>query len=165
MHHTLIFLPVGIPGMGKTTLGRFLESAAHNVKLILPNSTQHATVNFTRVSYDVVFTQLQVDYTKSNPECDPVAAFDIIRPFADKEFMKQIKDACTSYKERDNDIEKSIMKLRGEKEDVKRTQIDIVYIDKNNTPDIWKANSQIIKDIAMEETGKSVITSVLLLPS
>jgi hypothetical protein len=37
-------------------LGRFLESAAHNVKLILPNATQPATVNFTRVSYDVVFT-------------------------------------------------------------------------------------------------------------
>ncbi len=70
MHHTLIFLPVGIPGMGKTTLGRFLESAAHNVKLVLPNSSQPASVNFIRVSYDVVFTQLQVDYTKSNPECD-----------------------------------------------------------------------------------------------
>ena len=116
MHHTLIFLPVGIPGMGKTTLGRFLESAAHNVKLILPNTSQPATVNFTRVSYDIVFTPLQLDYTKSNPECDPVAAFDIIRPFADKEFMKQIKDACTSYRERENDTELSVMKstLRAE---------------------------------------------------
>jgi signal recognition particle GTPase len=25
---TLVFLPVGVPGMGKTTLGRFLESAS-----------------------------------------------------------------------------------------------------------------------------------------
>ena len=27
-HKTLVFLPVGVPGMGKTTLGRFLESAS-----------------------------------------------------------------------------------------------------------------------------------------
>jgi|LauGreDrversion4_2_1035121.scaffolds.fasta_scaffold400730_1 hypothetical protein len=43
--------------------------------------------------------------------------------------------------------------------------INIVYIDKNNTPDIWQPNSQMIKDIAREEAGKSVITSVLLLPT
>jgi hypothetical protein len=63
-----------------------------------------------------------MDYTKSNPECDPVAAFDIIRPFADKEFMKQIKDACTLYKVREEEFDLSVMKstLRGEKEDEKR---------------------------------------------
>ncbi len=29
--------------------------------------------------------------------------------------------------------------------------IDILYVDKNNTPEIWGANSQMIKDIANEE--------------
>jgi signal recognition particle GTPase len=30
-HQTLVFLPVGIPGMGKTTLGRFLETASNRL--------------------------------------------------------------------------------------------------------------------------------------
>lgn len=54
LHQTLVFLPVGIPGMGKTTLGRYLELASQNIKLTLIKGNIH----FTRVSYDIVFSQL-----------------------------------------------------------------------------------------------------------
>lgn len=37
------------------------------------------------------------------------------------------------------------------------TTIDILYVDKNNTPDIWDLNSKILKKIASEESGLSII--------
>ena len=70
--------------MGKTTLGRFLESASQNLRM----SDANVKVHFTRVSYDMVFSKLQLDYVTSNPEADQVAAFDLIRPKADEVFME-----------------------------------------------------------------------------
>ena len=77
-HHTLIFLPVGVPGMGKTTLGRFLESASQALRVVLPDGKTHGTVNFTRVSYDHIFTELRDQHCRENPGCCTIAAFDIV---------------------------------------------------------------------------------------
>ena len=43
--------------------------------------------------------------------------------------------------------------------------LEILYVDKNNTPDIWKANSQMLKTIVEEDNGRSIIKTVLLLPN
>lgn len=69
--------------MGKTTLGRFLEKASQHIRLNLANGVTQVKVNFVRVSYDKIFSQLQLEHVTSNPDADPVAAFDIIRPLAD----------------------------------------------------------------------------------
>jgi broad-specificity NMP kinase len=87
LHQILVFLPVGVPGMGKTTLGRYLESAASNVNIVMDNG-RFLKANFTRVSYDIVFSTLQAEYMKQNPEADFIAAFDIIRPKADEVFLR-----------------------------------------------------------------------------
>ena len=52
----LVFLPVGVPGMGKTTLGRFLESVAKHIEVQIRGFP--VRVLFKRVSYDIVFTDL-----------------------------------------------------------------------------------------------------------
>ena len=114
---TLVFMPAGVPGMGKTTIGRFLESAAKSLTLMIKG--QPARMIFKRISYDVVFSGLQSVYRKEHPEVSFLQAFEVIRPHADKQFLDMIHEACKfTQKNLDDDI-----------------IIDIVYIDKNNTPD------------------------------
>lgn len=87
---------------------------------------------------------------RENPEADQVAAFDIIRPQADEAFLSQIRSACLAY---------HALPRSGE-----TATLDILYVDKNNTPDSWELNSKVLRKIAADETGKSVIQTVLLVP-
>jgi hypothetical protein len=41
--------------------------------------------------------------------------------------------------------------------DQSERSLEILYVDKNNTPDSWELNSKILKQIAEEENGKSLI--------
>ena len=78
--------------MGKTTIARFLESAAKNIKLTIKGKPTR--VVFKRISYDVVFSSLQAIFLKAHPDIEFQAAFDFIRAEADVNFLKMIKDAC-----------------------------------------------------------------------
>jgi hypothetical protein len=162
LHQTLVFFPVGIPGMGKTTFGRFLESASQHI--LLKGSTQ-VKVNFVRVSYDKVFTQLQTEYVQENPDADQVAAFDIIRPLADARFESQIRDACKSYK---STLTISARKRFASEEtltvSLDHLSIDIIYVDKNNTPDKWEVLTKLMRSIQEEDREESVIQTILLIP-
>ena len=68
----LFLVPVGLPGMGKSTL-------AQNVKLslILPAIEYHL------ISYDSIVKSQIEKYTKLHPEVSFHEAFDIVRPLAD----------------------------------------------------------------------------------
>jgi hypothetical protein len=73
--------------------------------------------------------------------------------------MQQIKDACTRYRSPDLQIKKALASSTAS------PNLDILYVDKNNTPDIWLANSQMMKTIVDEDNGRSIIKTVLLLPN
>ena len=80
---------------------------------------------------------------RENPEADQVAAFDIIRPQADEAFLSQIRQACLAY--------------QGLPRSAETATLDILYVDKNNTPDSWELNSKILRKISQEEAGRSLI--------
>ncbi len=81
--------------------------------------------------------------------------------------MHEIKEACVKYKYAVTGQRRNRTQSLDDKVTPSEVaqSIDIVYIDKNNTPDIWQTNSKMLKNIADEEIGKSVIKTVLLLPS
>lgn len=71
--------------------------------------------------------ELNAQYLKAHPGCEMQEAFDYIRDDADNSFKQQIKDLCLySPSLPDQKLKNSI---------------DIIYIDKNNTPDHWDINS------------------------
>lgn len=54
-----IFVPIGLPGMGKTTLSRYLSS---NSKILFANGQQSQQVDFIKISYDRMLTDNQKQY-------------------------------------------------------------------------------------------------------
>jgi broad-specificity NMP kinase len=90
-----ILVPIGLPGMGKTTLSRFLNvtskgafkvnfSGKLNEKLGLnqQNST-NIRLDFQKISYDRILTGNATQYCEAHPEAGMHEAIDIIRDKAD----------------------------------------------------------------------------------
>ena len=75
MLHTkrLFFIPVGLPGMGKSTLAKKLRSLKH--------------VTLTRISYDSILEDKAVEYARKHPGVPFHESIDIIRSKTDKEYL------------------------------------------------------------------------------
>ena len=90
-----ILVPIGLPGMGKTTLSRFLNSTTKGILKVnysdklndkLGINSQNQTnirLDFQKISYDRILTGNQKEYCQANPEVDMHEAIDIIRGKAD----------------------------------------------------------------------------------
>ena len=54
-----IFVPIGLPGMGKTTLSRYLSN---NSKILFNTDQKSQSVDFVKISYDRMLTDNQRQY-------------------------------------------------------------------------------------------------------
>lgn len=94
-----ILVPVGLPGMGKTTLSRFLNATSqaplrvgkkqNQMTLGTMNKMKQMSegtlmkMDFMKISYDRILTNNQKEYCAKHPEIDMHQAIDIIRDKAD----------------------------------------------------------------------------------
>jgi hypothetical protein len=129
---TFFFVPVGLPGMGKTTLSKNFRSACQKFFYsqiiedqentnpnIQPDQYPYGQLllDFQKVSYDGLLRKHQEEYLAKFPDEEFHRVIDIIRDFADKEYLDIITDK---------------LKHLGDK----RIR-NLVYLDRNNTSDIW----------------------------
>lgn len=90
-----ILVPIGLPGMGKTTLSRFLSSCTssgvikvdHLNKLMNCENKTNLRLDFQKISYDRILTGNQKDYCEANPSVGMHEAIDIIRGKADQDYL------------------------------------------------------------------------------
>ncbi|CDW71775.1 UNKNOWN [Stylonychia lemnae] len=156
----LVFLPAGIPGMGKTTIGRFLEQAS--LKLKVQTLGSNVKVQFKRVSFDHVFTDLQQKYFQEHPDVDFQAAFDIIRGQAEEVFNQQIREACVQSQD---EMASYTLISAGEQSQNYEKVLDILYVDKNNTPDKWEVMSSFLTEISHENQLQARQKTILIVPT
>lgn len=88
----LFIVPVGLPGMGKSTFSKNLKRATskisqqnNNLKTNSKKEKEHSfgNVTFTKISYDRILGEKVTEYQKANKDCEMHTVIDIIRPFAD----------------------------------------------------------------------------------
>lgn len=122
-------MPVGLPGMGKTTLSKNFRSACE--KFFFAQADQENTdpnlgknqypygrllLDFQKVSYDGLLKKHQQEYLAQHPDEEFHRVIDIIRAFADQEYLDIIKNKTGPGKDHVRNL---------------------VYLDRNNTADIW----------------------------
>lgn len=77
----LFFIPIGLPGMGKTTLSRHLEHTS--VKYLNKNYQYPFKLSYKHVSYDKILTDILRKYQVKNPDVPFHDIIDIVRSKAD----------------------------------------------------------------------------------
>lgn len=107
-------------------------------------------VEFVKISYDRILTQNQKDYCLEHPEVSQHEAIDIIRGKADQDYLDAITFQC-DYTNGDINSENSFKTKQ------------IIYLDRNNTPDVW---GDIQKTITKANKSKKVkeFKTVLMVP-
>jgi tRNA uridine 5-carbamoylmethylation protein Kti12 len=86
----LFFIPVGLPGMGKSTLSKHIKMAvernlAHG--LIKTHLNNASTVSYHKVSYDRILGENLSAYSEKHPEVPFHEVIDIIRGKADQDYL------------------------------------------------------------------------------
>ena len=74
----LFFIPIGLPGTGKTTLAKHLESTSNKMFYHHTSNTQ-LFIEFKKISYDRMLTDNQKSYQLKHPEVPFHEVIDIIR--------------------------------------------------------------------------------------
>ncbi len=105
-----------------------------------------ASIEFQVISYDTMLTKNTAEFMAKHPGREFHEVIDIIRALADKEFL----DDILSYSEQD--------KVTAAADDVTRPllmqQKTLIYLDRNNTPDIWP---DIQKAIAQQRNSRTIL--------
>lgn len=73
----IFFIPVGLPGLGKTTFAKHLMT--------------HSRLNFKVINYDEMLLNHQKVFQAQNPNVAFHQVIDIVRHLADKEYLQSIK--------------------------------------------------------------------------
>lgn len=126
----LFFVPVGLPGMGKTTLAKHLEHCKH--KQFVNFEDSRFTIIFKKISYDRMLTDNQKAFQAKHPDVPFHECIDIIRGQADKQYLDAITNCFDDAVEKENQGHKtnqhspSAVGIR-----------ELIYLDRNNTADIW----------------------------
>lgn len=82
-------------------------------------------VEFFKISYDRILTQNQKAYCELHPEVGMHEAIDIIRGKADQDYLDAITQQCQEGQDENNNSQSQFLLKK------------IVYLDRNNTPDVW----------------------------
>ena len=90
-------------------------------------------IDFCKISYDRILTQNQKEYCAQHPEVDMHQAIDIIRDKADKDYLDQVAMFCSSSSGCENVATPGVLNKQ------------LIYLDRNNTPDVWKDIVKTIK--------------------
>ena len=152
-----ILIPIGLPGMGKTTLSRFLHATSsapfkvnmtsqllQNIVGKVQDSESKLKLEFNKISYDHILTQNQKEYCAKHPEIGQHEAIDIIRGKADQDYLDAIKAHC-NFKSDENQDNQGIQ------------QKQLIYLDRNNTPDVWPDIAKTIKSSNKQKDYKTFL--------
>lgn len=90
-------------------------------------------IEFLKVSYDRILTANQKEYCEKHPEVGQHEAIDIIRPKADQDYLDAITFHCNDNVDNENSSSEFLVKR-------------MIYLDRNNTPDIWPDINRTIKE-------------------
>lgn len=107
-------------------------------------------VEFKKISYDRILGDMTAEYLESHPDVPFHEVIDIIRPHADQDYLDQI---ARHFNEEDAGKEH---KAWGESQGK-----SIIYLDRNNTPDIWGDIKRTVEK-AGQQTRVDYRTVVLL---
>ena len=118
-----------------------LGGATREQKPFLPQ------VNYTKVSYDRILGENTASYQEKHPEVPFHEIIDIIRAQADQDYLDLIARHCINdpnsnpgSKEKKGlsadpeNLHPNMLKVQGSCPSAPKT---IIYLDRNNTPDIW----------------------------
>ena len=91
----IYFIPVGLPGMGKSTLAKHIKQTTQKyfceIKDISVNSvtgvSNSTKVNFSKISYDRILGENVSSYSAEHPEVPFHEVIDIIRAKADSDYL------------------------------------------------------------------------------
>ena len=105
-------------------------------------------LDFRKISYDDILTRNQQEYCAQHPEVEQHAAIDIIRDKADQDYLTAIAAQCgNAFDENDQDMN--------------ITRKELIYLDRNNTPDVWKDIAEAIDAV---NSSRSDFKTILMVP-
>ena len=166
---TLFFVPVGLPGMGKSTLAKHLKLAtekylspagspgaaqlspaqiSQKLRTFLPeqkNVSSLPSVEFKKISYDGILGEFTHAYQAKHPDVPFHEVIDIIRADADQHYLDLIARHCSPSE-------------KAAPQELKT----IIFLDRNNTPDIWGDIKRTVVGSYAETPVKDYRTVVLL---
>ena len=89
----IYFIPVGLPGMGKSTLAKHIKQTV--VKFLGSGKDLHAAslpqVSFAKISYDRILGENVTEYSAVHPETPFHEVIDIIRAKADSDYLEKVR--------------------------------------------------------------------------
>lgn len=99
----IYIVPIGLPGMGKTTLSSALLGIQDYTipKSMTRTERTHLQLEFIKIDYDDNLTTKTNEYCREHPEIDFHTAVDIVRAEADKWFLETL----TATGARDSPVE------------------------------------------------------------
>ena len=115
-------------------------------------------IDFMKISYDRILTSNQKEYCAKHPEVDMHQAIDIIRDKADQDYLDAIASHCNSSVSNEN----AANTVQGEPVLAKQ----LIYLDRNNTPDVWSDIQKTIEKANKESKKQSIkpYKTILILP-
>ena len=194
----LFFVPVGLPGMGKSTLAKHIKLAAQKshkpggVQSLLPeemspqlsgaHSSLPTNVSFEKVSYDRILGDNLSAYREQHPEVPFHEIIDIIRGKADQDYLDEIARHCISdfdgakFQHEAKRAAKTLIDLENAHPNLVSSKSSsskanrnlpkqIIYLDRNNTPDVWGDIQRAVEENSSNAPGKPKdYRTVVLLP-
>lgn len=89
----IYFIPVGLPGMGKSTLAKHIKQTIgkcqSNGKDLQASGLPK--VSFAKISYDRILGENVTEYSAVHPETPFHEVIDIIRAKADSDYLEQVR--------------------------------------------------------------------------
>jgi hypothetical protein len=106
-------------------------------------------IEFLKISYDRILTSNGDDYCATHPEVDIHQAIDIIRGKADQDYLDAVTFYCKSNDDENQANSDFIVK-------------QIIYLDRNNTPDVWPDIGATIKKAYAGSATKTFKTVIIV---
>ncbi|CDW84692.1 UNKNOWN [Stylonychia lemnae] len=142
----LFLIPVGLPGMGKTTLAYTLQQAFTKINHSQQQQSK-PNIIFKRISYDHILEEHQQKYQAKHPSTPFHEIIDIVRADADKEYLEVIDSNC---------------KIQSDAQ-------EMIFMDRNNTPDVWNDITGVIKSndntFQSDQNFQNQNETILILPN
>lgn len=193
----LFFVPVGLPGMGKSTLAKGIRKATQGhlqggkgglleeclsqksfqetplqvagkrgraqafgeARPNIIDGQEFPDVDFEKISYDRILGDNTNAYQKDHPEVPFHEIIDIIREQADQDYLAQIAAFGSGTDLANSNLARNRVNLKTARVNQPKT---IIYLDRNNTPDVWGDIRDAI--ITSNSSGPKDYRTVVLLP-
>ena len=117
-------------------------------------NAQDIEIGFHKISYDRMLTDNMRIYQEQHPDVDMHVAIDITRGYSDRDYLEAVTSQCKE--------EQSLQENGPVNEALKK---QIVYLDRNNTPDVWGDITKTIKKgYENQSESEKNYKSILIMP-